>query len=280
MGYVLSVTWFTSSCLSPGFDLCQVDIISHPSRQRRSVYLRHCAIGERYVTNLKRTRSFCCQQYSPDNWIFGLSVVLIHLHKMTKTNAESVPNYRSSACLSLGVHYTCFLSVTWFCVTWFCHSLSVTWFFLDLPVNPPTVEATTPYPGPPAADTQGLCYDANGTVECSPEQLQQFVEDSKRLWEVLPEWVRQDCKTYREPKIIGCVLVIERAWFAAHPGEPIPGWMKPWGVGDQANGSFPSMDRNGVRPLFVALRQHRLFCPGGRTRRRAPGALRGSWGQS
>jgi hypothetical protein len=151
---------------------------------------------------------------------------------------------------------------------------------LDLPVNPPTVEATTPYPGPPAADTQGLCYDANGTVECSPEQLQQFVEDSKRLWEVLPEWVRQDCKTYREPKIIGCVLVIERAWFAAHPGEPIPGWMKPWGVGDQANGSFPSMDRNGVRPLFVALRQHRLFCPGGRTRRRAPGALRGSWGQS
>jgi hypothetical protein len=107
---------------------------------------------------------------------------------------------------------------------------------LDLPVNPATVEATTPYPGPPPADTLGLCYDANanGTVVCSPEQLQQFVEGSKRLWELLPEWVRQDCKIYREPKIIGCVLEMQRAWFAAHPGEPTPSWMKPWGVGDQA----------------------------------------------
>src|ERR1700722_11269166 len=36
----------------------------------------------------------------------------------------------------------------------------------------------------------------------------------------------------------------------------------------------------GVRLPFAALRRHRLSCPGGRRRRRARGALEGSWGQS
>src|SRR5580692_3099050 len=50
-------------------------------------------------------------------------------NKMTKTNAESVPNYRSSACLSLGVHYK--LSPV-FCVTCFlCHLFSE----VDIPLN-------------------------------------------------------------------------------------------------------------------------------------------------
>jgi hypothetical protein len=105
-------------------------------------------------------------------------------------------------------------------------------------VDPNTIKATTPYPGPPPADTLGLCYEhdanANGTVECSPEQLREIVAGSQRNWEVLPEWVRQDCKTYTEPKLMGCVLEIEVAWFAAHPGEPTPGWTKQWGMGDEA----------------------------------------------
>ena len=109
---------------------------------------------------------------------------------------------------------------------------------LPLPVTSSTLDATTPYPGPPPADTLGLCYEhdanANGTVECSPEKLQEIVAGSQRNWEVLPEWVRQDCKTYTEPKLMGCVLEIEMAWFAAHPGEPAPGWTRQWGVGDQA----------------------------------------------
>jgi hypothetical protein len=107
---------------------------------------------------------------------------------------------------------------------------------LDLPVHPATGGATTPYPGPPPADTLGLCFehDGNGSVECSPEQLQQLVADSQRYWEVLPEWVRQDCKTYREPKITGCVVNIAMAWFTAHPGEPTPSWIKYWGLGGQA----------------------------------------------